>query len=100
MWIRNCLIFLGIKQPGCGLDLLGVCSHGRVTELFAESLINNQFYSKKCNSFHQVLIGRCNGTENALMGGEPVNLNLRGIFYLKTNSKSPFAIASYKNKLN
>jgi hypothetical protein len=71
---------------------LGVCSHLRAYKLFAESIISSRFRAKHCHFLTTALQGLCAGKKYAIMEGEPKNLNLRGIFYLKTNSKSPYAL--------
>lgn len=84
----------GKRQPGCGADPLSSCSHRRSVEYFSESLTNyqNNFVSRKCSSFHEVLSKRCwNGGEIAYMGGDPLNFDYKGVYYLKTNSRQPFS---------
>lgn len=86
--------FLGHYQPGCGIDILGMCSHNRVYEYFAESLLSRRFIAKRCAILSNALLGLCNGNKTAIMGGEPMNFNQRGIFFLKTNGKSPYALVN------
>lgn len=62
----------GMKQPGCGLDLTGNCSHGRAYRFYAESISDNKFISQECTSYSDFTQGKCNGTF-ALMGGYEVN---------------------------
>lgn len=63
------------------------CDHSRAYIFFAESIVNNRFRASKCEGF----LINCTG-ENSFMGGEPGHVNKRaeGIYYLKTNAKSPF----------
>jgi pancreatic triacylglycerol lipase len=82
----------GDRQPGCGVDATGSCSHSRAHALFAESIISNRFVSTRCNSFNEATNQNCNGDRNTSMGGEPGNIGLRGIFHLRTNGNSPFAM--------
>lgn len=83
----------GRYQPGCSVDLF-FCSHLRVIYLFAESLNNNRFKAKKCLSYNEIIRDVCTSNgDRFLMGGEPSNSNLQGIFYLKTNAVSPFAMS-------
>lgn len=82
----------GRSQPGCGIDLVGTCAHGRAPTFFAESINNHYFYAIRCANFNEVDQGRCSNQGGGFrMGGEPSNNGLNGIFYLETNSNSPFA---------
>ncbi|KAL1402666.1 hypothetical protein pipiens_005987 [Culex pipiens pipiens] len=85
----------GRSQPGCLIDLAGVCSHMRVNELFAESVSTaNHFLSMRCANYAEILSGRCTSSgPYAKMGGEPSNRGrgVNGVFHLMTNSASPFA---------
>jgi len=89
----------GHSQPGCGLiisggiyDLLGACSHSRAPAYFTES-INSPvgFKSTLCTSWDNFKKGHCAGNTSQLMG-EPISKSARGVFYLTTNKKSPFAL--------
>jgi pimeloyl-ACP methyl ester carboxylesterase len=83
----------GRSQPGCGLDVSGSCAHARSHEFFAESLTSAAgFWAMPCPSLND--IGRRCTQSGPLvrMGGEPSNRdNARGIYYLTTNNRSPFA---------
>jgi hypothetical protein len=102
--VRSCLIFTdlgefiflisfqGRSQPGC---FISYCSHSRAAYLFQESLLlgsSNNFAAKRCNNQNEAESKKCSGESGFLMGGEPSNaqLNLSGIFYLDTNSDSPY----------
>lgn len=89
----------GKLQPGCGMDVVGLCSHRRVVNYYVESLYSTEgFWSLECKSFGQVKDGQCNkkhakSEELVLMPGE-LNENttdVKGIFYFRTNSNTPFA---------
>ena len=54
-----------------------------------ESIVNNRFRTLRCNSFEDATDGTCSAA-GPLMGGEPSNNGLRGIFFLRTNANSPF----------
>lgn len=82
----------GDGQPGCGIDLTGSCSHSRSHALFAESIISRDFVAVRCSSLSDARNERCTGERGVLMGGEPGNIGLRGIFHLRTNRQSPFAL--------
>lgn len=61
--------------------------------MFAETIISDRFVSRRCGSFEEARDENCTGEERAAsMGGEPGNVDLRGIFHLRTNGVSPFAI--------
>ncbi|XP_059608067.1 phospholipase A1 VesT1.02-like [Phlebotomus argentipes] len=84
----------GRSQPGCGIDLAGNCAHSRAHQFYAESITTDRgFWARPCADFSNILNENCQaiGVET-LMGGEPANVNARGIFWLRTNSNSPFAM--------
>ncbi|CAD7079345.1 unnamed protein product [Hermetia illucens] len=82
----------GGVQPGCGIDVVGSCSHGRSVEYFAESLqANNQFLGKKCGSWSDIQKKVCSGSATGKMGGEPSNHGIAGVFYVPVNSGYPYA---------
>lgn len=62
----------GKKQPGCGLDLTGNCSHGRSFKYYAESIRKNRFISQECESYADFTQGKCNGTFS-FMGGYTID---------------------------
>lgn len=88
------------RQPGC-LNIIFSSSsssssgtsnsHSRAWEYFAESIESNDFVAQKCLNYEDVKQGICRGEGTAIMGGEPGNMNLDGLFYLKTNRTSPYA---------
>jgi hypothetical protein len=70
-----------------------LCSHSRAWKFFAESLERN-FKANECDSIEEIRLKvPCNGSE-VLMGGDDFETkrNISGIFYVKTNDESPFAI--------
>lgn len=82
----------GSAQPGCGVDLAGNCAHSRAHELFAESIVLNRFVATQCTGGHTQIVNRnCQGTIRASMGGDVWSHGARGVFYLETNSNTPFA---------
>ncbi|XP_031627080.1 lipase member H-A-like [Contarinia nasturtii] len=89
----------GCVQPECAsiIPFVGeVCSHTRVHDLFIESLKRtSRFLATKCLSYGEIYDEKCSEHgENALMGGDLVNLISRplGLYYLQTRGKSPFAM--------
>jgi len=84
----------GTFQPGCGLDIGGVCAHGRAYEYYAESLNNNRFNSLRCPTFDSMFYlwpWNCIYTSvgTGIMGGDAAK-SLKGVFFLETNNKSPY----------
>ncbi|XP_058796743.1 pancreatic triacylglycerol lipase-like [Phymastichus coffea] len=80
----------GSKQLGCGTN---VCSHSRAYEYYAESIYSETgFYGRKCNSLESVESGVCDG-DIVIMGGHSKKKQSPfGIYYLKTNKSSPYAL--------
>lgn len=79
-------------------SLTGMYSHSRAWDLFEESIRDDsKFESIKCADYGSMVSGKFE-TKTANMGGEPGNSGLSGVFYLQTNSSSPFGkgkITSY-----
>ena len=83
----------GSSQPGCGIDVSGNCAHGRSHEFFAESIRSyTGFWSTQCRDYTDITRGNCvSSGPDRLMGGEPLDTNAVGVFFLTTNRASPFA---------
>lgn len=83
----------GRRQPGCGVDPAGGCAHGRAHRIFTESLNTEVgFYARQCRSINDVTRGNCiQAGQDMRLGGEPTDTGARGVFWLPTNSRSPFA---------
>lgn len=64
----------GRFQPGCSDDTTGVCSSKRAINLYAESLRDNKFVARKCNSYTLYSNGLCNSAESSYMGGVHPNI--------------------------
>lgn len=80
----------GKDQPGCTLDVVGMCRHSRSYYYYAESLISGGFAAKQCNCYKDFNNNQCNGgTSN--MGEYNINKSAKGGYYLNTNSQSPYA---------
>lgn len=85
---KNCFT----SQPGCGLDVSGSCAHSRAHQFFAEAINSNRFVGRRCTGYQQITSRNCPGTgETASMGIEPGSIGLRGVYFLETNSNTPFA---------
>ncbi|XP_063709166.1 phospholipase A1 VesT1.02-like [Culicoides brevitarsis] len=83
------------KQPGCGIDPFWQCSHGRAYYYFAESVLSDgAFESVRCKDFEEMYNEKCDKSNGiGRMGGHNLrNKDLEGIYYLKTNDKSPFSL--------
>lgn len=81
----------GTSQPGCGSDLTGACAHDRSNQFYSESINSNRFSARQCTNHAQITSKNCPGTGiRGTMGGDS-GKSLRGVFYLETNSASPFA---------
>lgn len=83
----------GYSQPGCPW-LIGAnaCDHQRAVLVFAETM-KKTFRGKSCKStITDGHPGRCKDLSYEVkMGGEPTFVNKPGVFYVQTNSQSPFA---------
>ncbi|XP_055850581.1 phospholipase A1-like [Episyrphus balteatus] len=86
----------GKVQPGCEKDLSGLCSHIRAVELLSEALRmtkENRLLAIACSDFDNIKDASCDDHSAIARLGDPSNANrTKGIYYLKTNSQSPFAI--------
>ncbi|XP_053679191.1 pancreatic lipase-related protein 2-like [Anopheles nili] len=82
----------GRKQPGCKTD---VCSHGRSTEYFIESLTNatKGFWGVGCNDYSEIKSRTCyNIKQLALMGADYGQKNISaGVYTVETMSEPPYA---------
>jgi hypothetical protein len=87
----------GQKQPGCGNDLTGICSHERATEFFAESINANCFFtSRTCDTFEDMQQDTCHETCSTApcqhMGFHASESSARGTFLSRTHEESPFCV--------
>lgn len=82
----------GQNQKGC-TDAFGLCSHIRVYLYFAESLRSGKFLSHYCDDFEKYLSGDCLYNDYAHMGGNNLDTDASGSYYLETNQQKPYAIA-------
>ncbi|CAG9811882.1 unnamed protein product [Chironomus riparius] len=80
----------GASQPGCGVDVSGNCAHERSILLYAESISSNRFVARQCSGYQQITARNCPGIGSGTMGGDTTK-TLAGVYYLSTNSVSPFA---------
>lgn len=86
----------GKVQPGCGNDLQGVCAHARSVEYYAEAVklgSKDNFIPDKCSNFDSLKDDECKIHVSGIRMGDPSNYGKAdGVYYLKTNSKSPFGM--------
>ncbi|KPI92846.1 Phospholipase A1 member A [Papilio xuthus] len=86
----------GSSQPGCAHDTIFQtlsCDHTKVTPYFIESINSpTGFWAGPCPNLFSYLIGWCEpkDTEYVLMG-EHVTHRARGVYYVTTNAKPPYA---------
>ncbi|XP_055712258.1 pancreatic lipase-related protein 2 [Phlebotomus papatasi] len=86
----------GTSQPGCATTSLFdtlACDHTKVTPYFIESINSPKgFYAGPCPNLLSYLLGWCEpkDSEYVLMG-EHVSHEARGIYYVTTNAKPPYA---------
>ncbi|CAG9811887.1 unnamed protein product [Chironomus riparius] len=82
----------GSSQPGCGVDIGGGCAHGRATRLYSESVNSDQFRSRQCNGYEDIVARNCPETGViGILGGDSAKA-IRGVFFLETNAEAPFAM--------
>ncbi|CAG9857208.1 unnamed protein product [Phyllotreta striolata] len=66
----------GKKQPGCDLELTGLCSHIRVIPLYIKTLLNStQFLATSCDSEENYNNGTCRNNNMSYVGGYMVDRN-------------------------
>lgn len=93
----------GRSQPGCILDVTGSCAHLRAPMYFAESINSQSFVAERCESLAEIKKDRCTNQspgEVYFMRPDSLNHQLNGVFYLKTNSKSLFALGHRNTSLD
>lgn len=85
----------GRWQNGCGLEILGSCSHKRAPELFAEAINSQGFVATRCESAREIEKDRCTDqsmNQTYIMSSEPPNYSLEGYFFFETNKAALFAM--------
>ncbi|KAJ9590787.1 hypothetical protein L9F63_016173, partial [Diploptera punctata] len=71
----------GDRQPGCGIDLVGSCSHGKAVDYFVNSIRNRNAYpAVECSSQSDATKGTCTASGRAVMG-EHIEYTLEGKGY-------------------
>ncbi|CRK97955.1 CLUMA_CG011327, isoform A, partial [Clunio marinus] len=92
----------GIYQPGCHNIInnnIFQCSHHRAPDYFAESIRSvDGFWGWRCQNYIYYLLGMCTPTsEDQTIAGEDCRSSSSGMFFIKTNSESPFALGRVTN---
>ncbi|EDW81407.1 uncharacterized protein Dwil_GK12046 [Drosophila willistoni] len=81
----------GKKQPGCGLDATGSCSHSRSVTYYAEAVTEDNFGSMKCGDYEEAVAKECGSTYSSVRMGADTNAYMvEGDFYVPVNSKAPY----------
>jgi pancreatic triacylglycerol lipase len=75
---------------GCGVDATGACAHERSNLFYSESINSNRFVARRCTGYTQIVNRNCPGTGTGTMGMD-ASKGINGVFFLETNSASPFA---------
>lgn len=85
-----------LRQPGCGIDIVGACAHSRATTFFAEAVArisNNSFNTVKCGDLVEMSQRKCSGDSEGVKMGDPENYKkAKGIYYLVTRAQAPFGV--------
>lgn len=86
----------GTSQPGCSSSTIFqtlACDHTRVTPYFIESITSQRgFYAGPCANLFSYLLGWCEPKDDDLvLMGEHCSWKARGVYYVTTNAKAPFA---------
>ncbi|KDR14960.1 inactive pancreatic lipase-related protein 1 [Zootermopsis nevadensis] len=86
----------GTSQPGCAQNSIFrtlSCDHTKVTPYFIESINSKAgFWAVPCPNQFLYYLGFCNPPDDQyVLMGEHVSHKARGIYYLSTNAKKPYA---------
>ncbi|KAG5898208.1 hypothetical protein JTB14_005588 [Gonioctena quinquepunctata] len=85
----------GSLQPYChNAKYPPICSHLLAGVYFAESIRNleSHFIGMECSNVANYILGFCNSGSVAMMG-EYTPFTVRGIYYVRTSDKPPFALS-------
>ncbi|KAH8417467.1 hypothetical protein KR222_000499, partial [Zaprionus bogoriensis] len=83
----------GKKQPGCGLDATGSCSHSRSYYYYAEAVTEDNFGTIKCSDYEKAVAKECGSTYSSVRLGADTNAYMvDGDFYVPVNSKAPYGM--------
>ncbi|XP_065364536.1 phospholipase A1 VesT1.02-like [Calliphora vicina] len=83
----------GKTQPGCPLDIVGACSHGRSCTYYAEAVAQDNFATVKCQNYKDAVANDCGATYSSVrMGADKNSFMVTGDFYVPVNRKAPFGV--------
>lgn len=71
--------------------VVDACSHKRSHAFFIESINSKYGLAKACASWQDFKMGKCDKNEDVPFG-EEASSNNWGVFYLETNSETPFLV--------
>ncbi|XP_055859356.1 phospholipase A1-like [Episyrphus balteatus] len=78
----------GIRQPGCGLDLTGFCSHSKAYLYLAEAIEKNDFHTMECKGgYLDAVRKQCGDTYSSVKMLTP---GTAGVFYVPVNAEPPY----------
>ncbi|XP_011188038.2 phospholipase A1-like [Zeugodacus cucurbitae] len=81
----------GKKQPGCGSDLTGSCSHARSCIYYAEAVRENNFLSMRCGDYEDAIKNECGGQYSGVKMGGVYNYEFAsGDYYVPVHSTAPY----------
>ncbi|XP_067631632.1 phospholipase A1 VesT1.02-like [Eurosta solidaginis] len=81
----------GKKQPGCGWDVTGACSHGRSCEYYAEAVAANSFISVRCGDYEGAVKDSCGNQYSGVRMGSATNAYVvAGEFYVPVHNATPY----------
>ncbi|XP_011213839.2 phospholipase A1 VesT1.02 isoform X1 [Bactrocera dorsalis] len=85
----------GKKQPGCGTDLTGSCSHARSCIYYAEAVRENNFPSMRCGDYEDAVKKDCGGQYSGVKMGAVYNYEfVSGDYYVPVRSTAPYGYGS------
>ncbi|XP_037931810.1 phospholipase A1-like, partial [Teleopsis dalmanni] len=75
----------GSKQPGCGVEAMGFCSHSRSVKFYERAVKGNLLVPiYRCESFNEIKKRKgCKTRTNITLGGPLETEQTQGIFYFK-----------------
>ncbi|TMW42848.1 hypothetical protein DOY81_012071 [Sarcophaga bullata] len=83
----------GKKQPGCGADVTGSCSHGRAVIYYVEAIERDNFASIKCGDYEEAVDKKCGSSYSSTRMGAITNAYMvEGDFYVPVNKEAPFEL--------
>ncbi|XP_011291126.3 phospholipase A1 VesT1.02 [Musca domestica] len=83
----------GKKQPGCGADLTGSCSHGRSVSYYVEAIEKDNFATIKCENYEDAVAKKCGSTYSGVRMGAIHNAYMvAGDFYVPVHSEYPYGV--------